>query len=220
MKTIITFITILIGFQTTRAQKVFFNLEGGVNSSQFIYGNNTHLSSSALNGYYFGSMVDITFSNFAIQPRIIFSTNGGNNLSSIEVNGSTGTISNRITLRYLLFPIDMVYRVNIGEGKIFFGAGPYFGYGLEGKNSGNTLIKGQNVDHHDYDLYFGSLQENIRNHDFGFNFLMGYEFERISMKAEYTFGLRNLSNVNSTPYSKNRIIGLGISYRFAEINIL
>jgi hypothetical protein len=220
MRSIIIGSLLLFVCLTVNAQDVFLNLEGGFNSSKFNYGPKPILSTSALNRYYAGVSLDIRSSHLSIQPGILFSTNGGNNTSAIELNGQEGISTHRIMLRYLFFSVNAVYRPQIAARKVFIGGGPYFGYGLEGKDFGDNRVGDKSVNHYDSDVYFGYLPENIRNHDFGFNLLTGYEFERMSVKAQYTFGIRNLSNISIPPYSKNRILSLGLSYRLARIVLL
>lgn len=211
---------LLLQVSIVNAQQTFFNLEAGLNSSKFVYGPKTITNSSSLYRYYLGGTLDVQIKSFAIQPGIIFSTNGGNNISYVDADGQKGTVTNRMTLRYLLFPLNVTRRFAVGNNYFSVGGGAYFGYGLEGKNFGDTKLENNNPSHHDYDIYFGYLTENIRNHDFGFDFLLGYELNRIGIKAAYTFGLRNLSNSNEPPYSKNRILSLGLTYKLAEIKFL
>src|ERR1700710_517870 len=122
---------------TTFAQTTTFGIKAGVNFSKLTSsGDGGSISTQSLTGFHIGVVVDAGINdNFSFQPGLLFSTKGGKSSFSGDVDGQSFSGSAKITLNYIEVPINFLYKVPAGDGKVFFGAGPYLGYGLSASSS-------------------------------------------------------------------------------------
>ncbi|MBO0932869.1 porin family protein [Fibrella aquatilis] len=124
-----------------------FGIQGSVQSS------NLSISSSGVNisfdrkiGFRAGVMVDLPFGSDALsfRPQFLYSTKGFSLPSSF--GGGTGS-GNSLTLNYLEVPLQFMYGLSAGSGKVTLGAGPYVAYLLsqsDGTTSSSTVDDAQN----------------------------------------------------------------------------
>jgi hypothetical protein len=166
---------------------VKFGVKGGVNFSTLtLSGGGFSLNSTTKTGFHIGGLVDIGFNEtLSLQPGVFYSTKGG--------GGGT--------LGYIEVPVNLVYYTGSGDGKFFFGAGPYLGYGVSAPNGGK----------------FGSGTNDIANPDYGVNGLAGYRFgSGLSFNVNYGLGLANLNNDKSSgDYTmKNNVFAISVGYFF------
>lgn len=99
------------------AQKFQLGVKAGVNFSNFVNSNFDH---STLVGFHAGGILAFLLgNNFAIQPEVLFSTQGA------RVN--TGTSTEDYKISYLTVPVMAKYRFN---GGFYLEAGPQFGFKL------------------------------------------------------------------------------------------
>jgi len=182
-----------------------FGIKAGVNFSKLTYsGGGFSVSSQSLTGFHIGGVVDVGINdNFSFQPGLLFSTKGGKS----ESDGDAG----KTTLNYLEVPINFIYKVPAGDGKVFFGAGPYIGYGLSGKDT--ETIDGTKTSS---DVNFGSTEDDVKNPDFGVNFLAGYELKQgLTINVGYGLGLANLANGGTDVGKiKNQLFSVSLGYFF------
>ncbi|MBW4890546.1 PorT family protein [Mucilaginibacter sp. HMF5004] len=176
-----------IGFSYAQKSAVTFGVKGGVNfASLTASGGGYSVNSGNITSFHIGGVADIPVGDsFSIQPGILYSGKGA--------SGST--------LGYIEVPVNLLYSTGSGSGKFFFGAGPYFGYGVSASN-GNK---------------FGSGTNDIANPDFGLNILAGYRFESgLSFSAGYGLGLANLNNDKSSGNVtvKNNVTSISVGYFF------
>src|SRR3569833_2075269 len=163
MKKTLLLLALIVASMATFAQTTTFGVKAGLNSSKLtVSATGGSISTESLVGFHGGGVVDIGFETFSIQPGLLFSTKGGKSTSE------EGT--DKVTLNYLEVPVNFLYKVPAGDGKVFFGAGPYLGYGLSGKSKSS--------DGTSTDVTFGSTTDDVKNPDFGFNFLAGYQFSQ------------------------------------------
>ena len=155
-------------------------------STLTVSGGGLSLNSTTKTGFHIGGLVDIGLSDvLSLQPGAFYSTKGG---------GSG-------TLGYIEIPVNVIYSTGSGDGKFFFGAGPYFGYGVSVSDGGK----------------FGSGTNDIANPDYGVNVLGGYRFgSGLSFNVNYGLGLANLNNDKSSGnYTvKNNVFAISVGYFF------
>jgi hypothetical protein len=108
----------------------------------------------------------------------------------------------------LELPIYCMGQINTGSGKIFVGAGPYLGFGLDAKQDP------ANIDLYRKDETTGKAI--MHRWDFGLGALAGYEFKNgISLHAGYQVGLINqLSAEKNAMSMKNKTACIGVGYKF------
>ena len=190
------------------AQSVSFGVKAGVNLSNISYsGGGLTVTTSNSTGFHVGAVADIGFGNLSLQPGILYSAKGGS-----SNDGSGGTA--KLTLNYVEVPVNLLYNIPVGIGKIFIGGGPYVGLGISGKNtlSGTATSTGSGSE--SQNITFGSTAGDVKNPDFGVNLLGGFRFESgLSLSAGYGIGLANLSNVSGFS-TKNNVLSFSVGYFF------
>ncbi len=216
MKKILILAGLIIATLSTFAQTTTFGLNAGVNLSKLtVSGNGASVSTQSLAGFHIGGVVDFGFNSFSIQPALLFSTKGGKSNSTSSDGTSTFTDNGKITLDYLELPVNFVYKVPAGSGKVFFGAGPYFGYGLSGKSSSHVSGTGIPTTDTNANVTFGSGDNDVKNPDYGVDFLAGYELSQgFTINAGYSLGLANLANGSQGGTTKNQVISFSLGYFF------
>jgi hypothetical protein len=118
-----------------------------------------------------------------------------------------------IALNYIELPIDVLYQYQIQDiGKAFLGLGPYFAYGIGGKdkyNNGTTSGSG------------GSFSEDngAKRFDFGLQFIGGFQLSCMaSISLSYDLGLIDIAkngttgNNGYTYHDKNGVFSINLSY--------
>lgn len=190
-----------------------FGIKAGVNLPSYNYGSSDDLSDtkSAVNFHITGYLDANVNQFFAIQPGISLQGKGAK-LSEAKIGNTTYDISQNTM--WLEVPVNFVAKVPVGGGGLFFGAGPYAGFGLSAKNKLNK----QNGDG-DFstttlnDLKFGK-DETLKSFDYGLNVLAGFKLGGgLLINANYGLGLADIAgskNLNSTV--KNRVFSVGIGF--------
>lgn len=197
--------------------QVSFGIRGGVNFSN-INGRNAaddKLENKLLPGFNAGVNVEIPIADqFYIQPGLLFTTKGAK-WEDTDVKWNIG---------YIELPINLVFKPELGAGKMLLGFGPYVAYGVTGKvkdgdNSEDIKFESKSSAI-DYAAAGGAM---VKPFDAGANVLVGYEFSnRLSAQLNAGLGLVNmtpkLSGVGSDLLKdqnyKNTTFGISIGYRF------
>ena len=204
---------------TAFAQTISFGVKAGLNLSRLtetVSGGS--VSSQTLPGFQVGGVVDLGFQAFSIQPGVFFTTKGGKSEETVQFTtpGSgqtTITANSKVTLNYIEVPINFLYNVAAGDNKFYVGAGPYVGYGLSGKGTESDNQNGSETTK--TNVTFGSGQDDVKNPDFGVNFLVGFKFSQgYSIGANYGLGLSNLSNGGNDSKVKNQVVSFTLGYFF------
>ena len=115
----------------------------------------------------------------------------------------------KVTLNYLELVVDLVYQYNLedAKGTVFGGLGPYFGYGLGGKYSGNGISQ----------KAFGGT-DGLKRFDFGLQLMAGYAFPiGMSVRLGYEWGLYNKAPAGSDFTSKNRAFSVNVGYNIGRL---
>ena len=190
------------------AQSGSFGIKAGVNFSNISSsGSGQTLTTSNSSGSNVGAVVDIGFGSLSLQPGILYSTKGGSS------NLGSG-VTSKLFLNYIEVPVNLLYNIPVGIGKVFIGGGPYVALGLSGKStlSGAADITGSN--YNTQNVTFGSAPGDVKNPDFGVNFLGGFRFKSgLLFSAGYGIGLANLSN-QSGESVKNNVLSFSVGYFF------
>lgn len=210
-----SFLTIL--FFTSAAlqaqdDKLRFSVLGGLNL-QNINGKDfdgDKLENKLLPGFHAGVNVIANIApDFYFQPGLLFSTKGAKD------DGS----DTRIMISYIELPLNLLYRADLGEGKILLGFGPYAGFGIGGKLKDD--------DGTSYDIEFrnkitGSNGQAfyLKRLDMGGNIFFGYELASgLFATLNAQLGMLNIypeyeAFEDSEISMKNTGFGLSLGYRF------
>lgn len=162
-------------------------------------------------GFQVGMIADCPINDvLAIQPGARFTMQGF--IDKYRTNehmapGSGQKATRRFSLFYLQVPVYAQYRWNVyEETNVLFQAGPYFGYGLFGRQSYMRNGKSQDLNDSQKKISFGSgSSKDIRNgFDYGIGAGVGIEFFRFQVMATYDFGLYKMDfekNAKSGDYN-------------------
>ena len=169
---------------------VNFGIKGGVNLYNVHNDNDTKYDLKV--GYHFGVLGHIHLKpHFAIQPEIVFSTQGAKYKIDNEVNN--------YNLNYINVPVLFQYMFDNG---FRVHAGPQLGFlvSAKAKNDNNTT----------------DLKDDLNTVDFGLSIGASYIFPPtgFGVDARYNFGFTNI-NKDSSVKSSNRGFQLGLFYIFA-----
>jgi hypothetical protein len=162
-----------------------FGLKAGYNSAGVQVSNSEDWESKS--GFHAGGLAHIHVSeHFAVQPELVFSTQGGKIADD-----------NSLNLNYLNVPVLLQYMVNDG---FRLQTGPQIGFLVSAEREiGNVEIDVDDV----YDAV-----------DFSWSFGAGYLFRNgLGIDARYNLGLNNISDDDDFE-AKNRVFQVGLFYQF------
>lgn len=166
-----------INFIDSEAQKekATFQIRGGLNVSYVGFSHNhNHSSSDPKLGFNIGAIVDIPVKdNFYVQTGAIFTSKGAK-VDEIDVEG-VGKIGATMSAMYIQVPFYLTFKLNIhNNNKFNIGFGPYFAYGVAGKNSFST---GNN----NFDIGDNAFGDNAlwNRPDLGIGVEVQFEIDRI-----------------------------------------
>lgn len=205
---------------TIHAQ-VSVGLRGGYVSSELdltsAAGSADKSATSPLHSWQAGVFFNVPlFRNGYLQPGMSFITKGAN----LENKGEQGAnlflpAATRIKLQYLELPVNLVYKVPVGIGKLVFGGGPYAAFSLRGDyelaiyNQGKLVqASSQRVDFNQDPNVF-STDINLHRWDAGVNATAGIEFNcYVTVGVNYSQGLMDINK--SAGGLKNRYFGVSV----------
>ncbi|SIN66125.1 porin family protein [Chitinophaga niabensis] len=159
-----------------------------------------------------------------LQPQVLISKKG----AKMEQRANTSFIIYRGDLKteltYLELPLNLVYKMPLGPGKLVAGAGGYCARGLSGKFDDRvtqTTLPGGTPNKNEIrgKIYF---EDKIpaaheptyyyKKSDHGLNFMAGYEFKNgLIFNASYSLGLTD-AFTPEPEIRKNRYFGLSAGY--------
>ncbi|MGJ1410113.1 porin family protein [Sphingobacterium thalpophilum] len=180
-----------------------YGVKAGVNFAKFkVSGGNVTYTSDATTSFYVTGYADIPVApSFSLQPGVSLQGKGGK-ASAGEFGLAEDAKDN---LMYIEVPVNLVYYIPTGDaGKVFFGAGPYAGFGIHAKTSQGNLSES------------GSFSDaGLKTFDAGLNFLGGYKLTNgFLINAGYGLGLTNMYKDIEGATSKNRVFSVGVGYQF------
>jgi hypothetical protein len=184
-----TMLAVTLFSVTATAQHVNFGIKGGVNLYSIKSDNDVKLDNAV--GYHLGLLAHIHLAKqFAMQPEVIFSTQGA--------NFANGSDDGELNLDYINIPLMFQYMFDNG---FRLQAGPQIGFLVNAKSK------------------LGDVNSDVKNNfssvDFGVGAGMSYVHppSGFGFDARYNIGLKNI-NENSSVDSFNRGLQLGVFYLF------
>jgi hypothetical protein len=211
---------------TLQAQ-IGFGILGGVNFQNINGKDNSgnKLKNGLLTGFHAGVNVNIPVApEFYFQPGLLFSVKGAKNDFFSPPTKASGDLVTTTKLSYIEIPLNLLYRPQLGNGYILLGFGPYFAFGIGGKeNSEFGSIS------YERDVKFKSTVTNLidlidnayyRPFDAGANIFFGYELSMgVFLQINAQLGLLKINPeyswaTDSKASYKNTGFGISIGYRF------
>lgn len=228
-KQCIVFATALVlGITVAHAQKsedklVSFGIRAGVNL-QKIYGDDfmgNKLTNDFTTGFHAGINADLFVSEgFYLQPGLLYSTKGAKR--------ETTSIQYTQHISYIELPLNVLFKPELGGGKLLLGAGPYAAYGIAGKSktkAGDAAVEldakfKNKISAAEYATTLLNAAYYLKPFDFGGNVLIGYELNSgFSLQLNGQLGLSQINpEVDGVAADKGKWknVGFGASlgYRF------
>lgn len=210
MKKIILAVAIA-AISSTSFGQISFGLQVGANlafgKAEYDYGTSFpgySLTNDPKVGALAGFVAEIPFGKLAFRPELNFIQKGSKTNSAFA--GFGGDIDKfNITLNYVELPLNVVYKLNMGNGNFFFGLGPSLAFGLSGKYKvSNEAYPGDPDYNYTRDIKFDGKKaddindpndddKHLKRFDVGANVLAGYKLPMgVFFKLGYTYNFMNI----------------------------
>ncbi|MCF7560881.1 PorT family protein [Sabulilitoribacter multivorans] len=165
-------------------------IKAGVNFSSFSGENTEDLSSRT--GFHVGGYGRFCIDedgNLAIQPEILFSTQGA--------NYDDGFDEGSFNLNY--FNVPVLAQLKLSD-EFYVEAGPQFGFLLSAKDK--------------YDSGEEDIKDDVNSFDFSGNVGLGYQFDSgLNLNARYNMGFSEVPDINNLNW-KNGVFQVSIAFSF------
>lgn len=219
--------------------QVSFGLQVGPNfgMGKFKYneasfsGTTTHSQKNKVKvGFLAGVVVEIPIgSQLAFRPELNFIQEGTKHNFSLTAPFYSYAGEQNITLNYIQLPLNVIYKLPVGSGTVFFGLGPSLQFGISGKNKFTSPT--DPTDNKNYSVKFDGKKSDgvtdpayydkahLKSFDAGANILAGYKLDMgVFVKLAYTYGFLELdpnnSNVDPSDRSSYKNSGFNISFGY------
>lgn len=155
--------------------------------------------------------------NVYLQPGLSYVGKGGE--SVITSSTFNGDIAIKRTISYLVLPVNLLFGIKAGTGRVIVGAGPYLGVAFSGKTktstSGALALLPSSPSNSTSSLKIGS-QGDIRTWDFGIGLQLGYQLANgLSINIGSDIGLTNIDGyADSGVNTRNQLISAGLGFTF------
>jgi len=209
---------LLIALATTvfaigaKAQNTTFGVRAGINFQNLTgddgYGHK--YDDKLKTGINLGLNAEIPIAeDFYVQPGLLFTTKGAKDKTYRKVN---------VRLSYLEIPINLMFKPELGDGKLLLGFGPYIGIAVGGSYTDLNGHKTQYKFANKVSTTEAGNGPYVRRMDFGGNFLAGYELSnKVSFQLNAQLGMSSIATkVEGSNRAKVKNTGFGVSvgYRF------
>ncbi len=212
-----------------------YGVKAGVNFSHLVLSDDFKaLESNMKPGADFGGFMRINLHpNFAIQPELEFYYRGIGLEADVTKNA---TLENKINNWGMQIPVYALGKMELGNGLLYGGVGPYVGVGFSAKTDEveyNGAVTNINLKYDPIDLYEERNEKSaLQRWDVGIACQLGYEFANgIQINMGYKYGFINqiddiktsISDVTSKlgytlsadSYKANAsVLTVGVGYRF------
>jgi hypothetical protein len=198
-------------------------LLGGVNFSKL--GQQKENSSSSVDrtyrpGFHIGSAVDIKLNDhFELMPALLFSLKREKSESTIYIpsfdNPNTSyryNFKSSANEYYLDLPINLKFKFNVGELKLYALAGPYCNFLLFNNSSNELFVDGEPTEIENQ--FEGKFSNRI---DYGIQIGLGAQLRSYVVQASYDHGLYRSMKYEDIQFEqslRNSVARLTLGYRF------
>lgn len=232
MKKIYSLLFISLFCKALIAQTGFKNLKygvkGGVNLARVALSGsyatqNIKDGVSNVASFYFGGYAELPISKFfSLQSGLSISGKGSKtdfivNVTAPIIGEIPANYVRETNIMYLEAPINAVYNFK----NFYVGAGPYFAYGILGKEKVNVTTNSfgstmQLDPPKDGDVKFGENPGEITPFDYGVNFLLGYQLKNgFNLGVNYGLGLGKTNAVSGYDVkASNRVLSVLVGFSF------
>ncbi|MBN8859233.1 MAG: PorT family protein [Sphingobacteriales bacterium] len=218
---------LLISSLSLHAQQSSVFVKAGLNLANISVDKDGNVDDArGIASFHAGLQADLPITKFfALQPGVFFTGKG----SKIESGNTSGNNWIRSSTRpyYIEVPVNAVIKLPLGdESSFFFGAGPYLGIGVSGKNKIEGEILGvgfsrtENIKFSDDDPFTsgeeGSGYGIMRRFDYGLNGTVGVQSKFALFSVNYGLGLAKLQSGTSSSENelgKHRVLSFTVGFK-------
>jgi len=228
-KIILSFAALAISFGAMSQARV--GIKGGWNSSSISVDNDGSVDKDkSLSGYHIGVIADFPLvpQILSLQPGVFYSTKGSKLRSGDKDNPASVYRTYTTRPSYIEVPINFVGKIPVGQDtRLFAGIGPYFAFGVAGKNKVSSSLGGVTTTSEtnikwDDDTPFNDGDANqgfdkYKRFDYGGQLMLGAEIHGLILSAQYGVGLAKINSGSSdsnNDKNKNRVFSLSAGFLF------
>lgn len=191
------------------AQSIKFGLKAGLNVSSL---SGTSAAMSSAYGVHAGGLVEFKIlDKFAIQPEVLFSTQGAKSEETTNFGTGIENQTSNIHLAYINIPLMAKYFVVQG---LFVELGPQCSFLIDAKNKKETITTiGTSVA---TISETENIKKTLKDFDISANVGVGYDIlNKVIVQARYSIGLSNINDTYSANSNiKNGVLQVSVGYKF------
>lgn len=226
---LLSFATLAISLGAMAQVRV--GVKGGWNLSTITVNNSGDVDNDkSLSGFNIGVIADMPLvpKILSFQPGVFYTTKGAKLVSGDKDDASS--LYTRVSTRpsYIEVPLNFIGKIPVGENaRLFAGVGPYFAFGVAGKNkieyrlNGVTTSSESNIKWDD-DTPFNDDDPNqglnkYKRFDWGGNLQIGAEISNVIISAQYGLGFNKINSGGedgNNDKNKNRVFSVNVGYLF------
>jgi len=213
--------------------QVRVGVKGGLNLANISVDNDGSVDENrTLPAYHIGVIADMPLIQniLSFQPGVFYSSKGSKLESGDKDNPSVTNPYSKYTTKpqYIEIPLNFVGKLPVGTNtRLFAGIGPYFAFGVAGKNKyefNNGLVNtsGDASIEWDDDTPFNNDDPNqgwnkYKRFDWGGNVMVGAEISHFLVSAQYGMGFNKINSGaddSSSNKSKHRVFSVSAGFLF------
>lgn len=219
----IAIMAVVLGL-TTNVNGQYLWLKGGLNLANQIATDNQADYSDLYNfsnriGWHAGVVGGFGVGPIAGETGVLVSTRGYNYNFEETQNESTYKFSGFTNLTYIDVPLHLKLRARLGGSGVYLNTGPVFSFGIAGKAYDKTEVDGVETDSGETDINWGNSEDShYKQMDIGYALGGGIELGKISLSAQYIWGLTNLATSTLDGEEiKNRTLQFTLGFQLFDL---
>ncbi|GAA0532127.1 porin family protein [Chitinophaga japonensis] len=213
--------------------QVRVGVKGGLNLANISVDNDGSVDENrTLPAYHIGVIADMPLIQnvLSFQPGVFYSSKGSKLESGDKDNPTVTDPYSKYTTnpQYIEIPLNFVGKIPVGtDARLFAGIGPYFAFGVAGKNkyefnNGLVSTSGDDGIEWDDDTPFNNDDPNqgwnkYKRFDWGGNVMVGAEISHFLLSAQYGMGFNKINSGaddGSSNKSKHRVFSVSAGFLF------
>ncbi len=205
----------LMGVFNVNAQEVKFGAKAGLNMSSLKYSEDVEKGNDLKSriGFHVGAMAEIKLTDkFAVQPELIYSTQGNKVESKGEFMGASYDTKVKQNLDYINIPVMAKYFIMDG---LSLEVGPQLGILVSSKiiTEGDIIVNGVKESVSETE----DIKKDINSIDVGVNAGIGYTMNNLNFGLRYNLGLMDIAKDRESGDKqsvKNGVFQFSVGYFF------
>ncbi len=210
MKSILTLIILVLGFEVILAQGLHFGPQVGFASTTLIEKNPAgSIDKSLKMGYQLGATAEFEIMSFLYVGGSVTFFNKGDKIKGDGFKTKTN-------FGCLDIPINIGYKMPLGNISVFGSIGPYTSVTIFGKSEYIMYDNNGDIEYeHSHDIEIGGEFGYYKRFDTGITVSAGVEFKQYQIKVNYARGFTDFTNSEFVK-SYNSIINISGAYFFGR----